>query len=151
IRHWVLVVQKAVSDFFEHLRRALQAAVPHGMGDFSIPVLNLISYILIVILIVLAMVGLYFLLSAIKRLLERDRGMPAEDAPAPVISALVNSQFHQKEAERLAQTGDYPGAVRQMYLATLCLLEENKLLPFDATRTDGEYAEALAALAQLPS
>lgn len=151
IRHAVEAAQNAINDFFEHLRRAIQSAVPHGAGDLSGSVLNIISYVLVMILMVLLMFGLYLLLSSLRRLMDRDRGDAAGEAPAPGPAVLVNSEFHKQEAERLAQRGDYEGAVRQMYLATLCLLEENKLVPFDATRTDGEYAEALSALSQLPS
>ena len=43
------------------------------------------------------------------------------------------------QAQRLAKQGDYRTAVRQLYLATLLLLDERGLLRYDRTLTNREY------------
>ncbi|HEY9764044.1 MAG TPA: DUF4129 domain-containing protein [Trichocoleus sp.] len=53
-----------------------------------------------------------------------------------------------REANALAQAGQYREACRALYLAALQKLHEQKVLPYDPSRTDGEYLSALTAQPQ---
>jgi hypothetical protein len=48
-----------------------------------------------------------------------------------------------QEADALARAGDYLGAVRTLYLAVLALLHQARLIRYERTRTNGEYADQL--------
>lgn len=53
-----------------------------------------------------------------------------------------------REANALAQAGQYREACRALYLAALQKLHEQKVLSYDSSRTDGEYLNAIAAQTQ---
>jgi hypothetical protein len=48
-----------------------------------------------------------------------------------------------KEAQKLAQAGDYRGAFRCAYLASISHLDDNKALRFERSRTNWEYLREL--------
>jgi hypothetical protein len=47
------------------------------------------------------------------------------------------------EADARARDGDYLGAVRTLYLAVLAMLHQARLIRYERTRTNGEYADQL--------
>ncbi|MGF1568933.1 MAG: DUF4129 domain-containing protein [Nodosilinea sp.] len=61
---------------------------------------------------------------------------PAEPALKPAIQ-------WWREAQRLAQQGDYRGACTALYMAGLLHLSESQTVPYGASRTDGEYLRRL--------
>jgi len=48
-----------------------------------------------------------------------------------------------QQADARARTGDFLGAVRTIYLAVLALLHQARLIRYERTRTNGEYADQL--------
>jgi hypothetical protein len=54
-----------------------------------------------------------------------------------------------KRAQTLSGAGDYRAAARYLYLSSLLLLEERRLLRYDRSRTNHEYLRSLAHLPQL--
>jgi hypothetical protein len=48
-----------------------------------------------------------------------------------------------KDADARARAGDYLGAVRTIYLAVLAMLHQARLIRYERTRTNGEYADQL--------
>ena len=152
IRDAVEAIKTAIDDFFKRLRDAIEGAMPAGASDMSDVVINVLGYALTALLVFLLIVAVYFLLTYIRRHLDKDNQSqsPVEfDHPSPL---LINADWHQREARRLADENNYRDAVRQMFLATLCMLEEKRLVAFDATRTDMEYLQELMELpaADLP-
>lgn len=53
------------------------------------------------------------------------------------------AQQWRDHAAALAAAGDYRAAVRALFLGTLRDLDERKVVPFDASRTDREYVRAV--------
>ena len=54
-----------------------------------------------------------------------------------------------KRAQALSGAGDYRAAARYLYLSSLLLMEERRLLHYDRSRTNREYLRSLAHLPQL--
>jgi hypothetical protein len=54
-----------------------------------------------------------------------------------------------KEAQRLSGGGDYRTAVRYLYLSSLLLLDERRLLRYDRSQTNREYLRGVAHLPKL--
>jgi hypothetical protein len=63
--------------------------------------------------------------------------------PASVEGAALTSGTALVQAQRLASRGDYRTAVRQLYLASLLLLDERGVLRYDRTLTNREYLNAV--------
>ncbi len=56
-----------------------------------------------------------------------------------------------KQAQRLSGDGDYRTAVRYLYLSSLLMLDERKLLRYDRSQTNREYLRSVAHLPKLES
>lgn len=63
--------------------------------------------------------------------------------PAAGAGAALTSSNTFAQAQRLASQGDYRTAVRQLYLASLLLLDERGVLRYDRTLTNREYLDAV--------
>lgn len=50
-----------------------------------------------------------------------------------------------RQAQTLAQQGDFTGACQALYMAGLLRLNDTQTIPYQASRTDGEYLRHLAA------
>jgi len=59
-------------------------------------------------------------------------------AEHPLVERLDAAAWQALAAERAAR-GDYARAIAALFAATLALLDERALVPFDASRTPGEY------------
>ncbi|MFH7245065.1 MAG: DUF4129 domain-containing protein [Spirulina sp.] len=62
--------------------------------------------------------------------------------------ALKQAAYWWKEAQRLAQQGDYAAACKALYMAGLARLNDTETVIYRPSRTDGEY---LTCLAESPS
>lgn len=89
----------------------------------------------ILIALVLAAAVIFYFVRALRRNLVSEQTLPElkveEEARTPT-DALARAQ-------QFANAGDYRGAVRQMYLATLLLLDQRGKLKYDPTLTNREY------------
>jgi len=63
--------------------------------------------------------------------------------PNSIEGAALTSSTALIQAQRLASQGDYRTAVRQLYLASLLLLDERGVLRYDRTLTNREYLSAV--------
>lgn len=84
----------------------------------------------------------------IYRAVETYRGQQRDHAPqTPVRSSpeAVLKQAHQwwRQAQTLAQQGDFAGACQALYMAALLRLNDTKAVPYQPSRTDGEYLRCL--------
>jgi hypothetical protein len=71
---------------------------------------------------------------------KNDAGQVLEQAPAAL----------WRQADNLAADGCYRDAVRVVYLAVLALLNRQRLIRFEATRTNGEYVRQVRLSEQAP-
>jgi hypothetical protein len=74
----------------------------------------------------------------------RDRSPKSWDSSPPQ-ERLQQAQQWWTQAQTLAQQGDFAGACQALYMAGLLRLNETQAIPYQASRTDGEYLQALAA------
>lgn len=58
--------------------------------------------------------------------------------------ALKQAAYWWKEAQRLAQQGDYAAACKALYMAGLARLNDTETVIYRPSRTDGEYLACLA-------
>lgn len=63
--------------------------------------------------------------------------------PKSVQGAALTSSNALAQAQRLASQGDYRTAIRQLYLASLLMLDERGVLRYDRTLTNREYLNAV--------
>lgn len=97
-------------------------------------------------LVTLALVVILFLIS--KSLLV-DLVAEGRLAEAEAGDETLTAGAALKRAQALSSVGDYRTAVRYLYLSSLLLLEERRLLRYDRSRTNHEYLRGLAHLPEL--
>lgn len=66
-------------------------------------------------------------------------------AAPPAEAALKQAAFWWREAQRLAQQGDYAAACQALYMAGLARLNDTEAVLYRPSRTDGEYLDCIAA------
>ncbi|HSM80531.1 MAG TPA: DUF4129 domain-containing protein, partial [Nodosilinea sp.] len=69
---------------------------------------------------------------------------PTQQA-APSEAALRQATYWWREAQRLAQQGDYTAACKALYMAGLARLNDSETVLYRPSRTDGEYLDCMAA------
>jgi hypothetical protein len=128
-----------IKEAFGHIRpKGLEAHLPENIRDiFS----GLIGFILILI-------GLYALYLVLGWLLECKQGQEEKKSEAIGIfehKLLINSAHHYQVAQEQAGQQHYKTALQQLYMATLCLLDETAVIRYEATRTNLEYQHTLTS------
>ncbi len=78
----------------------------------------------------------------------RRRGMT--QPPATREEALRQAADWWRQAQQLAQVGDYAGACTALYMAALVRLNDTDRVPYRVSRTDGEYLNAITAQPSRP-
>jgi hypothetical protein len=78
-------------------------------------------------------------------LAQRQSQPAAAQTTLPSLEALKQAAFWWREAQRLAQQGDYTGACKALYMAGLARLNDTKTVLYLPSRTDGEYLTSIAA------
>jgi hypothetical protein len=103
--------------------------------------LQVLGVVLAVIAAVVVLLIIYQLI--IKPILARRRAKPSDvEVPQRTGEAIAQAVAHAEE-------GDLRMAMRQLYLATLLLLDERGLLAFDRTQTNREIVRALRTQPEL--
>jgi hypothetical protein len=75
---------------------------------------------------------------------QRQAKTGATQAFAPTEAALKQAAHWWREAQRLAQQGDYAAACQALYMAGLARLNDTERVLYRASRTDGEYLDCIA-------
>jgi hypothetical protein len=75
----------------------------------------------------------------IKSLWENRSGTMVIGTPGPSEEVLRQAAQWWRDAQNLAKQGDYAGACRALYMAGLIRLNDIQIVPYQASRTDGEY------------
>jgi len=76
---------------------------------------------------------------------QRQAKTGATQAFAPTKAALKQAAHWWREAQRLAQQGDYAAACQALYMAGLARLNDTERVLYRPSRTDGEYLDCMAA------
>ena len=126
-------VRERIIDFFSWIGRYLR--IPFGASAG-----RLVSFIL-----AWAVVVAFVILVAkiIQRLTEAGRGGAAEALPKGEDYDLPSAGPLIRQAAELARVGDYRGAFRCAYIASISYLDEIKALRFERSRTNWEYLREL--------
>jgi hypothetical protein len=135
-------VLEAIQEFFSRF----------SLPDVSAnaPVLDKVfTYTIYGMLLLFLVFLVYLMLMAIRRYLaHRTVNRPAARR-APDGSQLLSSQEHWRSAQGDAEAGRYQEAIRQVYLAGLCYLDESRIVPYQDNRTNREYVHVLRGRSEL--
>lgn len=98
------------------------------------------------IMLLLALYTLYWVLSWF--LQRQGAKLPLAAPPERLFeeTRLVHSKHHAAQAQEAAAQGQYQEGIRQIYFATLCLLDETTIVPFEKTCSNGEYVAHLSRM-----
>lgn len=81
----------------------------------------------------------WLLYRGLKTWLNQRDGTAVQPQPVPSAATLLKAAQYWREAQGLAQKGDYAGACRALYMAGLTRLNDTQTIPYHPSRTDGEY------------
>ncbi len=140
-------LDKAMDQFYEFLKGILPQDSGLSGIDFAGPWALLIKYALMGATVVLTLVAIYMGLILVRRWWKARAGRPAGETLRTLDGTpLKSARRHRDEARRLAQAGQYEAAVRELYMALLCLLDETDVVPFETNRTNLEYLRRIRSL-----
>lgn len=125
-------VMSAIGRFLAWLLRLFRLGSETG---------DVLSFILGCVVVGLFLVLVAYLIARI----EAASGVDEQEDQGPEAYALPSARPLIKEAERLAQAGDFRGAFRCAYLASISHLDEVRALQFEQSRTNWEYLRMLKA------
>lgn len=135
---------RMMTDMLDNIREFMLRFTPSEMSALPDHVITTVSYVVGALLAFMVVVLLYAFLSWLRRRIRRKepQALPAQGRYHQGMT-LQDAEFHKKSAGILAGRGDHAGAIRQLYLAMLCYLDEKKLVPFEDARTNLEYLDEL--------
>ena len=138
---------------------------PPGLSHLPENIRWIFSVFVAFVLVLCALFGLYLFLGWLLK--HRDRLSIHANASLQKSEQIqpLNSRHHTREAKQAADEARYELALQHLYMASLCLLDEHKIAPFEANRTNLEYlalleksrlsstgvSSALAEQSQLPT
>jgi hypothetical protein len=116
---------------------------PTGLSHLPENIRDIFSGFVGFILVLVGLFALYVLLGWLLRL--KEKAFAQTTAPTRLLEnvLLVSSTHHYGQAQAAAEASDYETALKQLYMATLCMLDERKVAPYEATRTNLEYSALL--------
>jgi hypothetical protein len=86
--------------------------------------------------------SLVYISRNLSRSLVREAQLAAESSES---DELLTSKGAFKRAETLSMQGDYRNAIRYLYLSSLLVLDEQRLLRYDRSRTNREYLQSISS------
>jgi hypothetical protein len=122
----------------------LDLRLPDWVSDLLAPLAALGRPLLIVGMALLAAIVAYFLTGLWGSFVAQSEAKEEKDGTTPLTANQARAQSWQ-----MASAGDYRTAVRLLYLSTLLLLEERRLLRYDRTLTNREYLRQVRDRARL--
>jgi hypothetical protein len=133
---------KGLNDLFSQIR-------PEGMPHLPQNIRDIASGFIGFVLVLAGLYALYLLLTLFLRW-KKERNQSRQTAPRFFEQTpLINSTYHYQQAHQAADMGDYKEGIQALYMATLCLLDETKMMPYELTRTNLEYQRGLTELSRL--
>lgn len=140
-------LDKYMEGLVSAINKLLMQIRPPGIATMPENIRDLFSGFVGFVLVLLGLYAFYIFLGWLLR--KRETQIPADVSESRVLekTRLISSAYHNQKAHEMAKTGQYDTAVRQLYFALLCLLDEKALVRFEATRTNGEYVRNLSGKA----
>lgn len=127
------------ANWYDDIVRAIQDFLSRLLSNTARGVFDARDILIVLALIAVAVVLIYFVL-ALRRNFVAEQALPPplaeHDARTPT-EAFDNAQ-------RFINAGDYRSAVRQLYLATLLILDQRGRIKYDPTLTNREYLRQAA-------
>lgn len=107
-------------------------------------VIDTITYVVSIIIVLASLFLLYMLLSSLKRFVF-EKNTPVEDRPNSK-KALQTASIHLKNSQDYLSQKKLDQAMHQLYLAWLSTLDEQKIIPYDDSRSNQDYQQELEKL-----
>jgi hypothetical protein len=131
-----------INGLLQRFLEFLSELFPEETGEQSagggIPGLDMILTMISILAVILI---LGFVLQQLASGFVEEASREFEDDPE---GEVTNSRSAYQRARQLSQGGDYRSAVRYLYLSSLLLLEERRLLRYDRAKTNREYLRDLS-------
>ena len=146
IKRLVEGAEKSLQGLLDAVGQMLARIRPAALDNLPDNILSLFSGFIGFLIILVLMYGFYVLLGwFIAR-----RGMRTQP-PLPAVTAserllLVNAGHHHAQAQAHAKAQRYDAAVRELYLASLCLLDQTRAVAYDPSLTNRAYLAALQSV-----
>jgi hypothetical protein len=109
---------------------------------------HLFSFVMTVLVLMVGLIVLYWLLGILLHW-KKDKTTTALQATQPASSSensLQDTASHYQRALLLAEQSCYSSAIRQLYLASLCVLQEKQQVVIKANQTSGDVLQTLRAI-----
>ncbi|WP_373532372.1 DUF4129 domain-containing protein [Vampirovibrio sp.] len=133
---------KGIGDIFGRIR-------PEGIPHLPQNIRDIFSGFIGFLLVLAGLYACYLLITLVLRW-QNQKGKPPLEKPRFFEQTLlINSTSHYQQAQQAADKGNYKDGIQALYLATLCLLDETQLMPYELTRTNREYQRGLAEQSRL--
>lgn len=132
-----------LNEALRHLAQMLAKLKTPGMAHLPENIRDIFSGAVSFIIVMVSLFTFYLLLGWLLKRRQPKMPKPSPEARLFEQSPLFNSEHHYGQAQQAAQTHQYPEAVRQLYMATLCLLDEQGVVPYQSARTNLEYMDSL--------
>jgi len=143
-------IGEVLESFFGQIGKLFGGIRPEGMPHLPENIRDVFSGFIGFILVLVGLYAFYLLLTVILRWKEgRNPGNP-EQVRQFERTLLIDSGHHYQNARQAAKNREYETGIRELYMATLCLLDETTLVPYNTSRTNAEYRASLAQQATQP-
>jgi hypothetical protein len=136
--------EPAVSKFWESIKRWFEKAFAWFMGLLSNNGAKSGRVFSIVFACLVILAFLVLLAFVVRRLVRSARSRPGADDPEQENYVIPSPKPLIRQAEKLAAAGDYRGAFRCAYLASIAYLDDKGVLRYERSRTNWEYLRQLA-------
>lgn len=137
IEKWTQQVGKFIGGGIKRIGAWIMSHLSFGDGSGASVVATLAAWA--------AVIGFLVLVGwVIRKLVQGARGQAHADAPADDSTyEMPSAKRLIKRAAKLAESGDYRGAFRAAYLASIAYLDDIRALRFERSRTNWEYLREL--------
>jgi len=132
------------NEVLKHLAELLAKLKAPGMAHLPENIRDIFSGAVGFLIVMVGLFTVYTLLGWLLRRKQLKTPKPGQPAKVFEQSLLIDSTHHYQQAQQAAETRQYDEALRQLYMATLCLLDERAIVPYQSARTNLEYLEHLA-------
>jgi hypothetical protein len=144
---WIKQLQQSAGHWLDEAMKALKHLLsqihPIGISHLSSNIRDVFSGFIGFLLVLLALYALYIILGWLVHLTEKRKPKPPAEARRFEETVLIDSDYHYRQAQEAARQNHYPEALRQLYMGTLCLLDEQAVVPYAVTRSNLEYLRSL--------
>lgn len=150
---WVRELTARLSHQFnealQHMAHFLSRLKAPGMAHLPENIRDIVSGSIGFIIVLMGLYAFYIVLGWLVRRKQEKIIKTAAEAKVFEQSLLIHSEHHYTQARQAANSGQLEEALRQLYMATLCVLDEQSVVPYQMARTNLEYLEILSQAGNL--